>query len=84
MFLMMWSIIMLTIDDDDQGHYYHEFHGFHVTHQISEEGSRLYQFLGEIIDVPDFFFRGGSNRPPRISNFFFREGVQGVQGVNRG
>ena len=35
------------------------------------------------IDVPDFFSEGGSNRPPRISKFFFREGVKGVQGVNR-
>ena len=31
-----------------------------------------------------FFSEGGSNRPPRIPKFFFREGVQGVQGVNRG
>ena len=36
-----------------------------------------------VIDVPDFFLGRGSKRPPRISKFFFREGVQGVQGVNR-
>ena len=32
----------------------------------------------------DFFSGGGSKRPPRISKKFFRGGVQGVQGVNRG
>ena len=36
------------------------------------------------IDVLDFFSGGGSKRPPRISKKFFRGGVQGVQGVNRG
>ena len=39
--------------------------------------------MGTSIDVPDFFFRRGSKRPPRISKFFFRGGPGGKQGVNR-
>ena len=45
--------------------------------------SLLFQnFTTRCIDVPDFFFRGGSSRPPRISKFFFRGGPGGRQGVN--